>query len=306
MARRPRVSVGLPVYNGAAYLSEAVEALLGQTLGDFELVLSDNASTDDTEKVCRDFAADDRRVRYVRAERNRGAAWNHNRTFELATAPLFKWAAADDACHPEFLQRCVERLDADPSAVLAHPRTVDVDAGGNVLRQHAYHLRTDAASPHVRFGELARSFHDCFQIYGVMRRDVLRRTPLIGAYTSSDRVLLAELSLYGRIVEVPQYLFLHREHRERSMNRHPNRRARAAWFDPDNAHRLIFPSWRVGAEYLRAIGRVPLPTTERARCLAQVALWSRANWEPLARDIPPAARCARARLRRARADVRSA
>ena len=107
------VSVGLPVYNGARYLPAAIDSLLSQTFEDFELIISDNGSTDETERICRGYAARDPRVRYVRSDVNRGLLWNFRNVLELARAPRFKWMAHDDICAPEFLRRCMEELDAD-------------------------------------------------------------------------------------------------------------------------------------------------------------------------------------------------
>ena len=95
----PRVTIGLPVYNGENYLAEAIDSILGQTFTDFELIISDNASTDRTEEICRRYAAEDDRIRYFRHDRNRGASPNYNFTVEKARGEYFKWAAHDDVLH---------------------------------------------------------------------------------------------------------------------------------------------------------------------------------------------------------------
>src|ERR1051326_2036095 len=109
--QKPRVSIGLPVYNGQQFLEEAINSLLAQTYSDFELIISDNASTDATEQICRAHAAADPRIRYYRNDKNRGPVWNLNRVFELARGELFKWAAHDDVCAPTLVERCVEVLE---------------------------------------------------------------------------------------------------------------------------------------------------------------------------------------------------
>ena len=115
----PRVTVGVPVFNGELFVAETLNSLLKQTFSDLEIVISDNASTDRTQEICRAYAARDWRVRYYRNDVNRGAAWNHNRVFELARGEFFKWSAADDLCAPEFLTLCVAALDRDPAAVMS-------------------------------------------------------------------------------------------------------------------------------------------------------------------------------------------
>ncbi len=129
--RPPRVSVGLPVYNGADYVAEAIKSILGQTYQDFELLIQDNASTDATENICRAYAARDPRVSYVRNLRNVGAAANYNLVFERARGHYFKWAAHDDVCAPDFLVRCVGALDRDPAVVLCCGQTRLINDDGS-------------------------------------------------------------------------------------------------------------------------------------------------------------------------------
>src|SRR5690349_812781 len=97
-ARAPQVSIGLPVYNGEKYLLNAIGSLLKQDFEDFELVISDNASTDKTEAMCHEFAAKDKRIRYHRNETNIGATGNYNRVFRLSNGEFFRWASHDDEC----------------------------------------------------------------------------------------------------------------------------------------------------------------------------------------------------------------
>jgi glycosyltransferase involved in cell wall biosynthesis len=118
MATPPRVSIGLPVYNGERFLKDALDSILSQTYRDFELIISDNASSDHTEEICRRYAARDERVRYYRYDNNVGAARNFNRVFQLSRGEYFKWAAHDDICSPGFLQRCVKILDSDTAVVV--------------------------------------------------------------------------------------------------------------------------------------------------------------------------------------------
>src|SRR5262249_32985361 len=119
-SRKPRVSIGLYVYNGARFLEDTLDSLLAQTYTDFELIISDNASTDRTEEICRTYAAKDQRVRYYRSKKNVGVGRNCNRVFELATGDYFKWATADDLCKPELVARCLELLENDRPVVLAY------------------------------------------------------------------------------------------------------------------------------------------------------------------------------------------
>jgi glycosyltransferase involved in cell wall biosynthesis len=126
--RTPRVSIGLPVYNGENYLAETLDSILAQTFTDFEVIISDNASTDRTETICRQYAAQDRRIRYLRNTSNLGAAKNYNRVFELSQGEYFKWNGHDDPLAPVFLERCVAVLDRHPGVVLCFARNRSMSA----------------------------------------------------------------------------------------------------------------------------------------------------------------------------------
>ena len=142
MGSTPRLTVGVPVFDMGAYLGAAVESILSQSFTDFELIISDNASTDETESVGRALAARDSRVTYRRNSENVGLSANNNLLVPLARGGLFKWAPADDLLLPGYLERCVGAVEADPTVVLAYPRTRFVDGDGAPLDLHdpGYHL----------------------------------------------------------------------------------------------------------------------------------------------------------------------
>ncbi|UMG91536.1 glycosyltransferase family A protein [Nocardioides sp. TF02-7] len=142
--RQPRLSIGLPVYNGGDYLAQSLDALLGQTFEDFEIVVSSNASTDDTDDTVRRYAAEDRRIRLVRQAENIGAARNHDVVFRHARGELFKWASADDLYARDLLERCVAVLDEEPDVVLAHSWTAAIDDRGELIQAMEYPLATDS------------------------------------------------------------------------------------------------------------------------------------------------------------------
>ncbi|HEY8468160.1 MAG TPA: glycosyltransferase family 2 protein [Longimicrobiales bacterium] len=281
----PTVSLGLPVYNGERYLEETIESILRQSYTDFELIISDNASTDRTEEICRRFVRRDGRVRYRRNERNIGAAPNYNLTFQLARGRYFKWVAHDDLYEPTFLERCVAALDSDPEVVLAYAAAVDIDEHGRFLGNVDFDLHVDAPHAHERFRYLVCINHSCLPIFGVIRADVLRKTPLMGSYVASDRVLLAELALHGRFHEIPERLFLHREHPQRSTRAIPDLRARAVWFDTRLVRGQRLPTLRVFAEYVSAIRRAPLELDQSARCWIHLLRWWKHNWRTVVSEL---------------------
>src|SRR5687767_8665908 len=122
MSQTPTVSIAIPVYNGENYLRLSIESILAQDYSDFELIITDNASTDGTEAICRDYANRDPRVRYARNERNIGASGNYNKGFELARGKYFRWQAHDDECHRSMTRKCVDFLEsASPEVTMVYP-----------------------------------------------------------------------------------------------------------------------------------------------------------------------------------------
>ena len=129
----PKLSIGIPVFNGQEFLPELLDSLLAQTFRDFEILICDNASSDRTPQICCEYERRDSRVRYIRNERNLGAIANFNRVFELSTAPLFKWAAHDDLYHEAYLDACVTLLEENPDIILAHTGTAFIDEKSEIL-----------------------------------------------------------------------------------------------------------------------------------------------------------------------------
>jgi len=209
---KPRVSVGVPVRNGERFLVETLDSLLAQTFTDFELIISDNASTDKTEAICREFAAKDSRVRYYRSPQDVGLANNYNALFARAEGDYFKWAAADDIHEPEYLARCLEVLERDPSVVLAYGKTRFIDENGGPLSNTdpGFDLRSDAAPERLRYVIYAE--HWVNAIFGLIRKEVLAKTSLLPSYPGADYALLGELAVRGKFFEVHEPLLLRRLH----------------------------------------------------------------------------------------------
>src|SRR4051812_22803251 len=198
--RAPRVSIGVPVYNGERFIRATVDSILAQTYTDFELIICDNCSTDGTQAICREYAARDPRVRYFRNEKNLGPAPNYNRCFEHARGELFKWNAADDVIAPDFVKKCVELLDADPSVVSAYARTTLIDNEGKVIRHYDHDLDLDHPSPVVRFARMVfvnHRKHNAHEFWGVTRAGALRKTTMKGSFPSADRILMSWWTLLG-------------------------------------------------------------------------------------------------------------
>jgi glycosyltransferase involved in cell wall biosynthesis len=265
-----KVSIGLPVFNGENYLEQALDSLLAQTYSDFEIVICDNASTDSTPDICQAYAARDRRIRYHRNEIGIGVDRNFNRVFELATGEYFKWAAHDDICEPSFIERCVEVLDRDPSVTLCYPRTRVIDQDGNPISDDTTVVDAASSKPHVRFYHMIHIDHWCFQIYGLIRSSALKQTLLHESYSGSDRVLLAELSLHGRLQEIPEYLFLRRDHPLTSARISEGAAEKLVAYDPQHERQTQWLGLRRFQGYWSAVSRAPLSRITKALCYLQL------------------------------------
>jgi glycosyltransferase involved in cell wall biosynthesis len=276
MTEAPRLTIGLPVYNGERFISEALDALLDQTYKNFELIISDNASTDATASICQRYVEQDSRVRYIRQPKNIGLAPNHNVVVEHARGELFKWASNDDLYAPELVERCIEALDEHPDVVLAHSWSARVDSDGVVTDAYEYPLNTASARAPERFRSiLFDSGGD--DDYGVMRIDVLRRTAMKESYHHADHTIIAELALYGRFYQVPDWLYYRRDHSGRAERACASMRSRCVNMDPRRASRLRHPVVRLYGEYvwayIRAIMRAPLSAADKRECYRYLMEW---------------------------------
>jgi glycosyltransferase involved in cell wall biosynthesis len=177
VSNAPVVSIGLPVYNGARFLAASLDSLLAQTFVDFELVISDNASTDETEEICRAYSAGDPRIRYLRQETNRGAAWNYNSLVGAAAGRYFKWATHDDVHAPTYVERCLEALrEGGDRVALAYPRTRIIDEHGEFLRDYIDGLDARQSTPHERLRSLVAHLDMGNPMFGLTQRSTLQRT----------------------------------------------------------------------------------------------------------------------------------
>ncbi|UCG52868.1 MAG: glycosyltransferase family 2 protein [Candidatus Latescibacterota bacterium] len=293
MTRIPMVSIGLPVYNGERYLEQALDSILAQTFTDFEVIISDNASTDRTREICLAYTEADHRVRYVRNERNLGAAENYNRLVWLANGRYFKWAAHDDVCAPGFLARCIEVMEHDDSVVLCYPKSTFIDENGEHIAEFVEDSDYSHGRPHERLRTwlFGKPESWCNPVFGLIRTNTLRKTGLIGKYNASDSVLMGELALRGKIQRIEENLFYRRDHPKRSALAHRGNEARARWFDTSKKRRLIcLPRWRWCWEYIKTIARVPIGFREKLRALGVLMKWGNKVRSNLKQDLIAAAK----------------
>lgn len=209
--RAPPVSLGLPVFNGEEFLAPVLESVLAQTYGDFELVISDNASTDGTPDIVRHYAEHDPRIRYFRQSTNIGIGNNWSFVAKHARGKFLKWVSANDEYPPNAVQDCVEVLEQDESVVLCYGRTQFIDMTGRRLDLYAGDFELTSDDPLERYGVIRGRLHLSTPIQsGIVRLDAVRRCGYMRNYRDSDRVLIFGLALAGKFVLLPQTLFYRR------------------------------------------------------------------------------------------------
>ena len=278
-AKNPLVSIGMPVYNGASFIAAAIESVLVQTLSNLELVICDNTSTDNTEIICRRYAANDIRVRYYRNDTNLGAHPNYNKTFELSSGKYFKWAPHDDVIDPFYLEKCVEALEKEPDATICQSYLRYLDDDGNVIGDYDSNLvGSDLPSASNRFSSLILRRHPSYEIMGVFRRAALEGSLLLESFHGADRALLAEIALRGRFLQIREPLMYVRDHRERYTRAKVRPRDRAHWHDSRLNSRFSFPTWRLYGEYWHMISRNLQSPWSRLKCYAALSAWWLYNW----------------------------
>jgi len=282
-----KVAIGLPVYNGANYLAAAIDSILAQSYGDFDFLISDNASTDGTEEICRAYALRDPRIRYIRQPKNVGAAANYNMMVRMTDSPYFKWAAHDDLLAPGFLAACVDVLDRDPTVVLASPASMLIDEAGKPLPYSAERggmidslgvcwpvmpERNDglmAGDPTLRFKAVMLNMVMCVEIFGLMRRSMLLRTSLHGPFSGADKVVLAQMSLLGRFWLGQETLFFRRCHAQQ-FSASVSGAYRAMWFS-GRRDSIFTQQTKLLLAYCRSLYTTELTTKQRYTCLQAIA-----------------------------------
>ncbi len=270
---RPRVSIGLPVYNGENFLAAAIDSVLKQTFADLELIICDDASTDRTAEICQDYVARDGRVRYLRNEKNRGAAPNYNNLVRLSRGEYFKWIAHDDVITPDYLAKTVDALERRPDAVLAHTQVRVIDRTGGELTVYDNALPlTTGGSPSQRFGGVVLDRYAHHAFFGLIRTSALEKTPLHKSYAGGDRALVVFLALQGSFVHVPEPLYWQRHHPDRYFVK-VSGRERAAWHDRENTMVVASALWTLYRELIWGVRTYVPDRNERLRCYCHLARW---------------------------------
>jgi len=274
----------MPIYNGQEFLRAAIDSLLGQTYANFELILCDNASTDATEAICRDYVARDSRIQYYRHAENIGASDNYNAVVTPARGRYFKWTSSNDICQPTFLERCVAVLDANPEVAVAFPRTRLIDPQGRPIEDYGDDMNIGDERPSARYRACIERMRLNNVMNGLIRTEFLRRTTLVKKYFSSDCNMMAEVALYGKFVEVPEYLYYRRMDPSTSTALKSGEEV-VAHYDPKRKKPMLFQQWKYNFSRFGVVLRASVPLEERTRLalyIARCVVWDRGR---LANDL---------------------
>jgi len=273
----PRVTIGLPVYNGANYLAGALDSWLAQDFGEFELVVSDNGSTDETPRILAGYEEKDSRIRVIRREATVPAADNFNGLVEEAGAPYFTWSAHDDYREPSFLRKLVEVLDEDPDIILAYSQvnhiydeSPDGDSGG---KSRTYYKKNPPGCEATGLGRaigMIRRSHSYGLVFGLFRLDALKKTHLLVTPMGlvSDVGLMLEVATHGRCSCVPEILM------------HIRRHGGCLSVKKDDP---LYSSGRgrmIDDDARNLIHSFPLTPAERDLLLKELAIWCRKGRKP--------------------------
>ncbi|MEQ9623697.1 glycosyltransferase family 2 protein [Coleofasciculus chthonoplastes] len=216
----PKVSIGMPVYNGEPFIREALDSILTQTFTDFELIISDNASTDGTEVICRDYATKDDRLRYIRHPKNRGVIANFKFVLDEAVGEYFMWAAADDKIKPMFIERLYNILHEDENLVLVMSDVLNISPDGSFLKI--------SKLDNIRIREVQQNWIKIrsiffenptsqvfFCVYGLFKTQTIKKVDLnyknrVKYLAGSEIPLLAQVALLGKIGSTSEVMKVYR------------------------------------------------------------------------------------------------
>ena len=267
----PLVSIGLPVYNGERDLPRSLDCLLAQDYDNFEIIISDNGSTDSTRRICEEYAARDARIKLSFNATNIGIIANFNRVLEKANGSYFMWAAHDDLWSKSFVRSMVEELQGHSNASVAMSAVERLHENGSA---HDVVRFNDEANPNsMTTFELAMALahgspHHLF-IYGLFRRDFLRRAfKNFPSVIASDRLLMIQIAMSTRFRYVDRTLHTRHINEEPIAVRYKDEEFGRAWHDP-MAH--LKKDLAIGPYLLKS----------------QIIPWQRKLWIPIIVIWPP-------------------
>ncbi len=215
--KNPLVSIGLPAYNGAQYIREAVDSLLAQDYDHFELIISDNCSNDGTWEILKEYSLKDHRIKLSQNEKNMGANYNFIRVHELSKGKYFMWAAHDDKWEPSYIRECVLKLEENPNAILCSTDIYFIDENNKPLTNHYWstYKLNDLSMENIderiiNYWGRGYSHPMNHYIYGLYRYEIIKQLNFDITCYGNDVVIMFEATLLGLFEKVPHTLNYYR------------------------------------------------------------------------------------------------
>ena len=276
----PKISVGLPVYNGERFLAEAIESILNQDFEDLELIISDNGSDDGTYDICRHYAKIDGRVKYYRYPKNLGSSKNGRRTLDASSGEYFMWAMDDDLREKTMITDCLSVLENDLSVVMCHTQVKGIDENGKFMGIVNDYVKVDQNTPRERFFSILWNLDVCTPIHGLIRTDALHQMPWPSSRSrGTDRIMLSELALIGRFLQIPKPLFIYRFHSTRDISTLEKNNSFYQAFNPENElEGITLPFCEFAFETLNVVKYASLDENDKAELIGEVLRCFRTRW----------------------------
>lgn len=265
MNDQPLVSIGMPVYDGERFIEETIESLLAQTYRNYEIIISDNASSDRTREIVAEYIQLHSNISLQSNNHNVGAIRNFQRVFDLANGKYFMWASDHDLWRADCIERYVNVLEADRTIALVYSLTTLIDDAGAIIGEHSARLDTCGQSALKRFEMILWRLGYCNAVYGLFRRSILSRIRLREIW-GPDNLLLAEINLYGSMALIEEGLYFRRMNRQDETSEQHRSRILEDLFPGDDEKAIMSRKAlmrQLRGAHLDVVLKAPLPIRER-------------------------------------------
>lgn len=221
----PLVSIGMPLYNESRFIKASLESILAQDYPNLEIIISDNASTDETVNICKALISDRTNIFVNQFDKNLGATENSIYVLHQAKGKYFMWASGHDLWSPNLIRESVTLLENNPTAVIAFGSSSWINENGQIMPRFFGWTDTRGMNPVARFFTIL--WGNMHPILGVIRKSALDKVQPITKTAGSDLILLSELVLQGDFVHAPMAQWQRREFRHETSHTEKLKRYRS-------------------------------------------------------------------------------
>lgn len=268
MSITPLISVGVPVYNDADWLQNALDHILGQTYTNLEVIIADDGSTDSSRDICREYASRDGRIRYFENKHNLGVWGNHRFVFDVSQGDYFAWGSGHDYWEPLYINTLLEQLYANPAVVMCCPKALNFKDG--VASQPPGLLDTRGMAPREGIKSLMEfrlegGSMDIF--YGLYRSEFLEKVEVGRDVLSADEIMFAELLFMGELLQINIPL-IHKVKSRGSKDVRANRATYREYLDSQklsvgSVFKYYLPRLYSFAEYMRMVENAKIDLADK-------------------------------------------